>query len=99
MRILKRKRDFINSRYIKHELSESDLRRVEVVRELLPEEARLILDIGCYDGAVSSFLKSADAIVIGLELSMEAALKAKEKIDEVIICDIEESLPIRDDVF
>jgi len=97
-RISLRKFEFISSRYKEHKLSKDDFRRIIAVRRILPKipVSSIFLDVGCYDGTIGSLLRPNGVTVIGLELSKNAALIAKGKIDEVIICDVEESLPFRD---
>jgi SAM-dependent methyltransferase len=63
---------------------------------LIEGKNNVILDVGCGSGVTSAeFVKSGLAsTVIGIEISSQAALRAKSKIDRVICCDIENS-PLR----
>ncbi len=60
------------------------------VTALVPEDAKLILDLGCSTGAVGEALKQRqDATVVGVELSEEFAAIAGERLDRVIVADAE----------
>ncbi|PFJ16957.1 hypothetical protein COD67_16025 [Bacillus cereus] len=48
-----------------------------------------VLDIGCSDGAIGAVIKENGARVSGIEVFPEAAEKAKERLDHVILGDIE----------
>ena len=58
---------------------------------LVPTEARNILDIGCGTGALSKTIKNRQgAHVIGMELMPDMAAKAKERLDDVIVGNLDE---------
>jgi len=60
----------------------------------------LILDVGCGDGVVGSFLqKKAGVKVIGIDISEEAVKKAREKGIEAKISSSEEKFPFPDHTF
>lgn len=62
---------------------------------------RLILDVGCAQGAVASELVKNGCRVIGLEFDSAAAALAGAVCEEVLVCDVEkiESLPFSDGYF
>lgn len=68
---------------------------------LVPRTARRVLDVGCGVGAFGASLKaSQDASVCGIELNVEAAVAARERLDEVFTGDVEEiSLPFHEGHF
>jgi GT2 family glycosyltransferase/2-polyprenyl-3-methyl-5-hydroxy-6-metoxy-1,4-benzoquinol methylase/tetratricopeptide (TPR) repeat protein len=58
--------------------------------ELVPREAKRVLDVGCAAGVLGEALKqSQECEVIGIELDRGAAEEAKERLDEVIQGDVE----------
>lgn len=66
-------------------------KRPEVVN-LVPENAKTLLDVGCGAGAFGKYLKEIrDIEVWGVELSPTAAEKAKENIDKVIAAPFDEN--------
>lgn len=57
----------------------------------VPESARRVLDLGCGNGALGAHLKQRPGReVIGVTFSEEEAREARGRIDEVIVCDLEE---------
>lgn len=62
------------------------------VLALIPEEAKRILNVGCANGAMGEEIKSFrnNITVFGIEKNKQMGLKAKKKLDRVIIGDIEE---------
>jgi methionine biosynthesis protein MetW len=61
------------------------------VRALVPSEARRVLDVGCGAGALGAALREERGIeVVGLELSPDAAARARERLDAVIEADLDE---------
>lgn len=59
--------------------------------ELVPREARRILEVGCGAGRLGELLKSRQpAEVTGIELNPDAARRAQARLDRVLTCDIEE---------
>lgn len=74
--------------------------REEIV-ELVPNETKRVLDIGCGGGEVGCALKKRGVeFVSGVEINHEAAIYAREKLDEVIEGDIEKiELPFRERYF
>ena len=70
-------------------------------REMLPfvpQDARVILDIGCGEGHFGELLKEErDCHVIGVEHVAEVAGAARARLDEVIVASAEADLPLADD--
>ena len=63
--------------------------RPEVVN-LVPAEARTILDIGCGGGSLGKLLKERQtAVVVGCELDEHAAERASDVLDRVVVGNIE----------
>jgi methionine biosynthesis protein MetW len=61
------------------------------LRELVPREARRVLDVGCGAGALGAALREERGIeVMGLELSAEAAARARARLDAVVVADLDE---------
>lgn len=60
---------------------------------LIPSDIQYILDIGCGDGGLCRNLKKKLPAkkTVGIEINIDAAQRAKEHIDEVIITDIEKT--------
>jgi SAM-dependent methyltransferase len=57
-----------------------------------------LLDIGCGDGTISSLIQERSGRpVIGVDISLVAAKRAKTKISEVVLADINRPLPFRRD--
>jgi SAM-dependent methyltransferase len=57
----------------------------------------LILDLGCGDGVVSSAIaQSSNTIVIGLDTSPVLLQSARQRMQHVILCDLESQIPIKD---
>ena len=73
--------------------------RIELVCNLIPDRGTRILDIGCNDGFVSQFLKREGNTVVGIEVNQELASIARERIEEVIIQDVEEPWQVGNEVF
>ena len=70
-------------------MSYYDFARPEVV-ELVPREAKRILDIGCGAGALGAALKARqDCVVVGLEKDRKAAAVAEDRLDEVLVANVE----------
>ena len=67
------------------------------LRNLIPADARIVLDVGCGRGALGAALKQdrPDVRVHGLEYVAEAAAVAAERLDDVFIADLDvlEALP------
>ena len=60
------------------------------VRALVPTEARRVLDVGCGAGALGAALREERGIeVMGLELSPDAAARARERLDAVVEADLD----------
>jgi GT2 family glycosyltransferase/tetratricopeptide (TPR) repeat protein/2-polyprenyl-3-methyl-5-hydroxy-6-metoxy-1,4-benzoquinol methylase len=67
--------------------------RPEVV-ELVPRSAKRILDIGCGAGRLGETLKARqNAEVVGMELDPAAASLARDRLDRVVVGDIEQLVP------
>ncbi len=64
----------------------------QAVLRNVPERS-LVLDVGCGTGALGEKLKQKGCIVHGVEYSKESAEKAKKRIDEVFIANIEQEIP------
>jgi len=65
--------------------------RDDILR-LIPGEARKILDVGCSIGGLGEQIKQkirSEVEVVGIELDEQMAKVAKEKLDQVIIRDVE----------
>ncbi len=62
------------------------------ILNLVPPDCQKILDIGCSIGTLGAQIKDSlsDAEVVGIELDKEMAEKAVEKIDKVIVGNIED---------
>ena len=57
----------------------------------VPEAARRVLDLGCGNGALGAHLKRRpDREVVGVTFSEEEAREARSRLDEVMVCDLEE---------
>ncbi|RLA07952.1 MAG: hypothetical protein DRQ51_04245 [Gammaproteobacteria bacterium] len=64
--------------------------RVQIVASLVEDNNLKILDIGCYDGEVSAFYKKKTNIVDGADINEEPLLKAKERINDTFIVDLDQ---------
>lgn len=63
--------------------------RNDIVK-LIPNRFKRILDVGCSTGVLGESIKrEIDAEVIGIEVDEEMANIAKEKLDCVIVCDVD----------
>ncbi|MBS1676651.1 MAG: methyltransferase domain-containing protein [Actinobacteria bacterium] len=61
------------------------------LRELVPAEARRVLDVGCGAGALGAALREERGIeVMGLELSPDAAARARERLDGVVEANLDD---------
>jgi SAM-dependent methyltransferase len=61
------------------------------LRALVPPEARRVLDVGCGAGALGAALKGQrpDAEVVGLEAFPDAAERARTRLDDVLLIDLD----------
>lgn len=60
----------------------------------VPEAARRVLDLGCGNGALGAHLKRGPGReVVGVTFSEEEAREARTRLDEVVVCDLEEFDP------
>jgi len=58
------------------------------IQRLIPENAKLVLDVGCSTGALGAAVKAkTGAQVFGIELSEEMAKEAFDRIDKVFVGD------------
>ena len=61
------------------------------VLALVPESARHVLDVGCGAGKLGESIKQRQpAEVVGIELNVQAAEKARTRLDEVCIANVED---------
>jgi 2-polyprenyl-3-methyl-5-hydroxy-6-metoxy-1,4-benzoquinol methylase len=60
-----------------------------------------VLDVGCSSGELAGLLKANDCSIVGIEYDPEAAEKAKERCDQVIVADLEaiENFPFKEKEF
>jgi methionine biosynthesis protein MetW len=64
------------------------------VAEVVPTDARRILDLGCSSGALGAALKERQgAEVVGIELDPDYAADAAHRLDRVIVADLEDADP------
>jgi methionine biosynthesis protein MetW len=64
------------------------------ILEHVPATARRVLDLGCATGATGAALKARQAVhVVGVELEPAYAEEASERLDEVIVGDVEDAQP------
>ena len=59
----------------------------EVWKGMFPEDAQKFLDIGCSHGGQTKHLVEQGKEVVGVEVSQEQAVKAREKLTKVFTCD------------
>ncbi len=65
-------------------------RRYDII-QLIPRDVRRILDVGCSSGSLGEEIKKRlDAEITGIEMNEESARDAIEKLDKVIINNIED---------
>jgi len=66
------------------------------IQALVYARGKRVLDVGCAAGELGLALKQAGAVeVVGIERSVEAAALAKERLDQVLVSDVESfSLPL-----
>jgi len=58
--------------------------------ELIPKDARRVLDVGCGAGRLGEALKQRqEAHVVGIELDERAAAAARHRMDDVVVGDVE----------
>src|SRR4051812_9944481 len=62
------------------------------VLPLLPADAGLVVDVGCGAGALGDQYKriNPDARYVGIEVEPEAAARARGRLDEVLVGDVED---------
>ena len=61
----------------------------EEILQLIPNNTRLVLDVGCGDGSFGMSVKKAiNAEVWGIELNSEAASIARTRIDNILVGDV-----------
>jgi methionine biosynthesis protein MetW len=64
------------------------------ILEHVPLTARRVLDLGCATGATGAALKRRQpAEVVGIEIEPEYAREAEERLDDVIVADVETARP------
>lgn len=67
--------------------------RPEII-DLIPPDARRILDVGCGAGGLGQTLKGRrEVTVVGIEKDPDAAAAARAVLDRVIECDLDQALP------
>jgi len=91
------------------ELGNNEIERLNTIRDLIPQDVKTILDVGCGDGIISNPL-SKKYDIVGFDLSHEALIHIKAKkvrgnsinipfknhsFDLILCSDILEHLPIR----
>ena len=61
------------------------------LRALVPEAARRVLDVGCGAGALGAALKQTrpEVAVVGLEAFPDAAERARRRLDDVLVIDLD----------
>jgi SAM-dependent methyltransferase len=70
----------------------------EDVQALVPRGVKRVLDLGCSSGALGAALKERDgAEVVGIELEAEYAADAADRLDRVLVGNLEE-IAARDDL-
>ena len=69
------------------------------VIELVPESARLVLDIGCGDGSTARLLVKRNCIIDGVTISENERTVAKQVMRNVFIYNIEKGLPVKTPAF
>jgi 2-polyprenyl-3-methyl-5-hydroxy-6-metoxy-1,4-benzoquinol methylase len=72
------------------------------IRELVPQRAKRVLDVGCGGGAFGAALKAERGIEVkGVELFPDAAARAADRLDEVQIANLDgaDSLPFEEGYF
>lgn len=67
------------------------------VTPLVPPHARTILDVGCSTGRMGSALRSAGRRVVGIEADPGLAAVASDRLDAVIVADVEALAAAGDD--
>jgi methionine biosynthesis protein MetW len=66
------------------------------VQALVPRDARRVLDVGCASGALGAALKARQGCtVVGVEVDPRYAARARERLDQVVECDLESFVPER----
>jgi 2-polyprenyl-3-methyl-5-hydroxy-6-metoxy-1,4-benzoquinol methylase len=71
--------------------------RREII-ELIPAEAKFILDVGCSSGMLGKKLKetNSNATIWGVEINEDIAREAENNIDRVFVMDVEKTDPLFD---
>lgn len=71
------------------------------LEELVPRDARSVLDVGCGSGSLGAALKRRGVDrVVGIESDPDAARLARDRLDEVLELDLErDALPLPDGLF
>lgn len=81
----------MKNKHIKNVFNPSYIVRRDDIVNLVPNGAEKILDMGCSTGILGEQLKQKfRAVVVGVELDDQMARVSKEKLDRVIIGDIDE---------
>lgn len=74
-------------------------KRPEIL-ELIPIDARRVLDVGCSSGGIGATLKARQPVEVhGVELVEHAAVRAREHLDKVWNSKIEDALPDLPDTY
>lgn len=86
-------KEFTKGQYTEHwNAKPSDLVRIEIICSLIGTGKR-VLDIGCYDGTISAFIKETGNDVYGIDISEKAIEFAKQKGIKAEVADVENGLP------
>lgn len=98
-RIQRKKMEFCTATYVDDYVkTPSNNPRLKIIAEMVGRNKK-ILDVGCFDGSISSLLMQNCNVVFGMELSKQAISSAKEKGANVVLADVDETFPFSDHYF
>jgi len=98
-RIQRKKMEFCTATYVDDYVkTPSNNPRLEIIAEMVGRNKK-VLDVGCFDGSISSLLMQNSNILFGMELSKRAIGSAKEKGVNVVLADVDETFPFSDHFF